>query len=252
MLAPPSGSPPPAKTQPQRSKPRRQAPPKKRKATGQPPPSQPPPSQPPPSQPPVSPLTQAQLIAAIIAALSVAVTAAGLAAALAKVLKAWGISYLALRAVSWLVMSWPQDVLEGTGPATRWAVRTNALRRASFFLAACKRVQQAIVTARSRNEPVKQALRDAIAAEKRWLAAHVHASQQRVAATAAIDGMAAMHGNLLGWNAVVDPRCTPECRAANHKNFYADRPPAIGYPGTTHPNCRCFPSAPFHGAAVLP
>jgi hypothetical protein len=206
--------------------------------------------QPPP--PPAAPLTPAQLIAVIIAALTAAVTVAELVTALRIVMKAVGVGVIALAAVAALALSWPHDVLEGTGPASRWAIRTNLLRRAQFFLSACQRVQQAIVAARSKNEPVMDAVRAAITAEQRFMSAHLAASKQRVSASAAVDGMASTYGNLLGWNAVIDPRCTPECRAANHKNFYADRPPAIGYPGTTHPNCRCFPSKPFRGAPVLP
>jgi hypothetical protein len=224
-------------------------------ATAQAPPKQKPPPQqqpPPPPAPPVPPPTQAALIAAIIAALAVAVTVAGIMALLgAKMLKA-GISYLALAAVAWLVLSWPPDVLEGTGPATHWAIRTNTLRRATFFLHACRRVQAAVVSARSQGRPVTDAIRAAITVERRYLNQQVSASHQRISAASAVDGMAATYGNLLGWNAVLDPRCTPECRAANHKNFYADRSPLIGYPGTTHPNCRCFPSKPFRGVAVLP
>ena len=211
--------------------------------------------QPPPQakQPqPAPPLTPAQLIAVIIAALTAAVTVAELVTALRIVMKAVGVGVIALAAVAALALSWPHDVLEGTGPASRNAIRTNLLRRAQFFLSACQRVQQAIVAARSRNEPVMDAVRAAITAEQRFMSAHLAASKQRVSASAAVDGMASTYGNLLGWNAVIDPRCTPECRAANHKNFYADKPPAIGYPGTTHPNCRCFPSKPFRGAPVLP
>src|ERR1035441_1149031 len=209
--------------------------------------------QPPPAQtPPAPPLTPAQLIAVIIAALTAAVTAAEVVTALRIVMKAVGVGVIALSAVAALALSWPHGVLEGTGPASRWAIRTNLLRRATFFLNACQRVQQAIVAARSKNEPVMDAVRAAITAEQRFMTAHLAASQQRVSASSAVDGMAATYGNLLGWNAVIDPRCTPECRAANHKNFYADKPPAIGYPGTTHPNCRCFPSKPFRGAPILP
>jgi hypothetical protein len=164
---------------------------------------------------------------------------------------AMGISRAVLAAVAWLVLSWPADVMEGTGPATRWAVRTNSLRRARFFLAACKRVQAAVTGARSRNEPVIAAIQAAIAAERRYMGQQIAAAHQRIAAATAVDGMAATHGSLLGWNAVTDPRCTPECKAANRKNFNAERPPAIGYPGTTHPNCRCYPSKPFKGAPVL-
>ena len=211
--------------------------------------------QPPPQakQPqPAPPLTPAQLIAVIIAALTAAVTVAELVTALRIVMKAVGVGVIALSAVAALALSWPHGVLEATGPASRWAIRTNLLRRAQFFLSACQRVQQAIVAARSKNQPVMDAVRAAITAEQRYMTAHLAASQQRVSASSAVDGMAATYGNLLGWNAVIDPRCTPECKAANHKNFYADRPPAIGYPGTTHPNCRCFPSKPFRGAPVLP
>ncbi len=64
--------------------------------------------------------------------------------------------------------------------------------------------------------------------------------------------MASAHGDLLGWNTVKDSRTTAECYAADKRNFRASMPPAIGYPGATHPNCRCYPSAPFKGAKVLP
>lgn len=213
-------------------------------ATAQPPPQQAQQQPPPPSDD--------HLIALIVAALGAYMLAGGLVRALRAPFKAAGISGAALAAVAALVASWPHDVLEGTGAAQRWAIRQNVLRRASFFLNAARRVQAAIAAARSQNQPVMQAIRDAITAEQRFMTAHLAASQQRVSASSAVDGMAATYGNLLGWNAVIDPRCTPECKAANHHNFYADRPPAIGYPGTTHPNCRCFPSKPFRDAPVLP
>jgi SPP1 gp7 family putative phage head morphogenesis protein len=186
----------------------------------------------------------------------VALTAAQLARLLAKVMKAAGIGLLALRAVAVLVMSWPQDVLEGTGPAQRYTTRQNTLRRAQFFWAACKRVQDAVAAARSRNQPASQAVRDALATEKRYLAMHVTASANRMQAATTVDGMAAAFGNLLGWNAVKDSRCSPGCRAASGKNFRADKPPVIegapSYPGAAHPSCRCFPSAPHKGAPLLP
>jgi hypothetical protein len=192
----------------------------------------------PPQQPPPPP---AALIAAVIAALATAVTVTGIVAALgAKLLKA-GISYLALAAVAWLILSWPQDVMEGTGPATRWAVKTNLLRRAIFFLHACRRVQAAVAAARSRNQPVKPAIRAAIAVEQRYQRQQVAASQGRIRAASAVDGMAGTYGNLLGWQAVRDSRCSPGCRKASGSNFRADQPPVIegspSYPGAVHPNC---------------
>jgi SPP1 gp7 family putative phage head morphogenesis protein len=258
VQAPPSGGSPPPQPPPKpRPKPRRRppakAPPRRPVTRQQPPPGQqPPPPQPPPATPPPVALTQAQVIAAIIAALSAALTAAGLAAALAKTLKVAGIGYLALRAVCILMMSWPQDVLEGTGPAQRAIIRVNTLRKAQFFLAACKRVQAAIIAARSHNEPIGQAVRDGLAAEKRYMNLHLSASQRRVTAATAVDGMAGAYGPLLSWNAVMDARTTAECRAANGKSFYAATPPAIGYPGTVHPHCRCTPGSPRPGAPILP
>jgi hypothetical protein len=210
-----------------------------------------------PQQAPQPPPPPAALIAAVIAALATAVTVTGIVAALgAKLLKA-GISYLALAAVAWLVLSWPQDVMEGTGPASRWAVRANMLRRAQFFLAACRRVQAAVVTARSRNEPVKAAIRAAIAAERRYMAQHVGASAQRITAASRVDGMASIYGPLLGWQAVRDERCTPGCARASGRNFRADHPPMIegrpSLPGAVHgTTCRCLPVPPFRGAPVLP
>lgn len=203
-------------------------------------------------QPPPRVPSQAQLIAAVIAATASAVTAAAIVGALRALFRLAGIGTAALSAVAHLFLSWPADVMEGTGPATRWAVRTNALRRAQFFLAACRRVQASVTAARSANEPLKDAILSALAAEKRYMAQMIAMAHQRIRATSAVDGMAAVHGDLLGWNAVKDPRCTPECRAADHKNFRADRPPLIGYPGAAHPGCRCFPSAPFRDAPVLP
>jgi hypothetical protein len=196
--------------------------------------------------------TQAQLTAAAITALGAAVTVAGVVAALRALFRSAGIGTAALSAVTALILSWVPDSMEGTGPATHWAIRTNAQRRAQYFLAACKRVQAAAVDARSKGEPVKDAILAAIATERRYLTQMAAMAHQRVKAASAVDGLAAMHGDLLGWNSVLDPRCTPECRAANGKSFYADRPPLIGYPGASHPGCRCFPGPPRRGAPVLP
>lgn len=200
--------------------------------------------------------TQSQLVAAVIAALASAVTVAALVAALRGLFRAAGIGAAALTAVAGLILSWPQDVMEGTGPATRWAVRTNAMRRAQFFLAACKRVQGAVTEARSHGEPLRAAIADAIAAERRYMAMHIGACSQRITAASRVDGMAAVHGNLLGWQAVKDARCSPGCAKASGKNFRADRPPMIeghpSYPGAVHPSCRCIPVRAFRDAPVLP
>jgi hypothetical protein len=65
--------------------------------------------------------------------------------------------------------------------------------------------------------------------------------------------MAALeHGNLLGWNTVIDERTSAECRAADGKNYYATAMPDIGFPGSVHPACRCYPSGPHPGGRLLP
>ena len=200
--------------------------------------------------------SEAQLIAAVIAATASAVTAAAIVRALGSLFKAAGIGTAALSAVAHLLMSWPADPMEGTGPATAWAIRTNALRRAQFFLAACRRVQASVTAARSANEPLKDAILSALTAEKRYMAQMIAMAHQRVKATSAVDGMADTYGDLLGWQATLDERCSPGCAKASGSNFRVSRPPVIegapAFPGTVHPSCRCMPVRPFRDAPVLP
>lgn len=215
-------------------------------------------TQPPPQQLPQQPQDDSALIALIVAALAAYTTAQALTGALKAPFKAAGISGAALSAVAALVTSGPREApFKGTpGPAARWATRANLLRRAQFFLAAARRTSQAVKTARSQNEPVMGAIRDALATEKRYMAQHAAASTGRVQAASAVDGAAATYGNLLGWQAIRDKRCTPGCAAASGKNFRADRPPMVeghpAFPGMVHgATCRCIPVKPFKGAAVL-
>jgi hypothetical protein len=202
------------------------------------------------------PPTQAQLIAAIIPALAAAVTVAGVFALLAALMLAAGIGYAALKATIALVLSMPLPVMEGTGSATRFAVRTNTLRRAQFMLSASRRVQAAVAHANAHGLPVFPAIQTAITAEQRYYGLHVAMGTKRMSASAAVDGMVEMHGNLLMWNAVLDSRTTAGCRAANGCNFYADDPPVVegapALPGAVHGLCRCWASSPRKGAPVLP
>ena len=201
------------------------------------------------------PPTQAQLIAAIIPALAAAVTVAGVFALLAALMLAAGIGYAALKATIALVLSMPLPVMEGTGPATRFAVRTNTLRRAQFMLSASRRVQAAVAHANAHGLPVFPAIQAAITAEQRYYGLHVAMGTKRMTASSAVDGMAEMNGNLLGWNAVLDARTTAGCRRANGCNFYADDPPVVegapALPGAVHSLCRCWASPPRKGAPVL-
>jgi hypothetical protein len=195
------------------------------------------------------------LIAAIIAAFLLFHTAGAITGRLRKPFARIGVGPAALKAGVGLVLSMPQQPMEGTGPATRFAVGQNELRRASFTLASVRRIQQAADEAKAQGEPVIPAIGQALKAEARWFSAHVAASQNRIAAAMAVDGMVNVYGNLLGWNAIKDGRCSPGCRNASGKNFRADQPPMIegspSLPGAVHPACRCFASGPHPGAPVI-
>jgi hypothetical protein len=200
--------------------------------------------------------TQAQLVATIIPALTSAVSVASVFAALSAIMLAAGIGYAALKATIALVLNMPLPVMEGTGLASRWAVKQNAVRRAQFLLSASQRVQAAVAHANAHSLPVFPAIQAAVMAEQRYFGLHVAMGTKRMTAGSAVDGMAAMNGNLLGWNAVMDSRTTYGCRAANGQNFYADDPPIVeggpALPGAVHSECRCWPSQAHEGARVMP
>lgn len=87
--------------------------------------------------------------------------------------------------------------------------------------------------------------------EKLFFALHQKARQRREAVARMVDEAASIHGDLLGWRAVIDDRTTVDCREAHNKNFRASRPPRRGFPGAVHPRCRCGISAPIPGAQTL-
>lgn len=81
--------------------------------------------------------------------------------------------------------------------------------------------------------------------EQRYFNQHLAAARKRRDAASDVDKARAKYGDTLGWKAKMDNRTSPECRAANGKNFDAGRMPAIGYPGAVHPFCRCKPVKKF-------
>jgi hypothetical protein len=196
------------------------------------------------------------LIAAIIAAFLAAHTVSAIVARLRSQFARAGIGTTALKVTVTLVLSMPQQPMEGTGPATRWAVGQNTLRRAAFTLASVRRIQAAADDARAHGQPVIDAIQTAVARERTYFKQHVAASQKRVAATSAVDGMASLHGNLLGWRTVRDKNVTAGCLSANGKNWRVDDPPIVegqpSFPGTVHALCRCRPTPPRRGAPVMP
>lgn len=214
-------------------------------------------TQPPPGQPAQQPPDDSHLIAVITSALLTYFTVAEVTRALSVPLKAAGIGATAIAAAAGLMLQWPAEAMEGTGPASRWVVRQNMLRRGSFFLNAARRTQVAIGQARAHGQPVKAAAVQAVANERRWFGQHVAASAARAQVGSAVDGIASQHGGLVGWQAVKDAKTTAGCRSASGKNFRADRPPIVegrpSFPGAVHgATCRCYAVPPFPGARLLP
>lgn len=109
--------------------------------------------------------------------------------------------------------------------------------RAAFIVEAATRISRGLREGRPQEELV--------AAEKRNFKQHLDAQGRRLATARKVDRLGRTEDTQLGWYAKMDARTSVECRAANGRNFTPGRRPAIGYPGTVHPNCRCEPG-PAH------
>lgn len=179
----------------------------------------------------------AKLIAIIAGAIAIGASAKATAASLAKVI---GIPIEALLPVLILAMSKPISYGIATLPsasASSEASGMEAVYRAHYVLAASRRVQQAMHEGKS--------VADAMRAEKPYFQQHMNAVQNRHRAAIDVDKMARRYGDQLGWHAILDQRTSTECRQANGTNFSAATRPAIGYPGSVHPHCRCKPGKAF-------
>lgn len=132
---------------------------------------------------------------------------------------------------------------ERPGEALRNTRETEVFYRSAYLLNAAKRID--------RQMRVK-GLRTAVKDERRFYKQHRDAQSRRTEAARVVDVAAQAFGPTLGWYAKNDGRTSAECKAAHGKNFPVGRRPAIGYPGTVHPHCRCAPGAPFEGAGMLP
>lgn len=151
-----------------------------------------------------------------------------------------------------LVMSMQHEQTGAAGPASMAVIRLNSLRRAQFAVAAGHRVTSDLLSARSRGETASSVLARSIARERRYYGAHLEANWQRATAAIRVDQASWAYGDVLGWNAVHDAHTSAECRAADGKNFLAAVMPAIGWPGSVHPHCRCYPGPAHIGARMLP
>lgn len=209
-----------------------------------------------PRQPtPPQPLRQQQddqHDATVIAAIAVALAAGSAASAILPLLAGLGVTAVAGKAVLALLRSRPAPATSN-GTVGRAAQRQAWIYRAAYVLNAGRRIDAARARARAAGGDQRQAMKDALAQEKRFAGQQQTVEQRRAAAADAVEKAArAASGQqtppvhtLVGWWAHRDDRTTPACAAAHGNNFPYDRPPRIGLPSTVHPRCRCRAVAPW-------
>jgi hypothetical protein len=146
---------------------------------------------------------------------------------------------------------------------------TEAAYRAAFVANCATRVQESLNTMPPPAAPVLAPVvphrappppppadlsvqRDIVRREARYAAAAERARKARMEAAAAVGVAADKWGVTLGWYAHNDDRATPECVAADGKNFSTEAAPLIGWPGTPHGGtCRCEAGPPFETARTV-
>lgn len=168
--------------------------------------------------------------------------------AITKQLQAAGVSRSVARALMLLHRQQPIVPRISFNPVQQEQIRVNLLRRAQYLLNAGRRLQREIdsqqsLPGNSKLSAVK-AMAKALRQEERYYALHIKASHEREMAASQIDLASLRHGSKLGWYTIVDDRTSSDCLAANGRNFYSHKQPAIGWPGMTHPTCRCWAGAP--------
>ena len=208
----------------------------------------------PPAAVPVSAVTSAAAAELAFQLATTLLQAVNAEQALAKTLKysrPLHISPAAMHSSIQLVMSMPQEVTGASGPASLTVIRENHLRRAQFAVSSARRLTSEILSARSRGGTARSAIADALPRERRYFSQHIEAAWNRARAAAQVDQAFYAYGPLLGWYSVRDRTTSAECRAAHGGNFYVEYPPAIGWPGSVHPHCRCYPGVPVPGGRML-
>lgn len=124
--------------------------------------------------------------------------------------------------------------------ATFLGIGEEIVKRGWFAVNALRRIAGA-------NDKAKQ-----FDTEKRHYSAHKQASQDRQKVRRLMDANREVFGEKGGWHLGPNENHCVICLGANGKNFYFAVPPAIGYPGSAHPNCNCSAGAAFPGAPTLP
>jgi hypothetical protein len=206
-------------------------------------------TQPAPAQQQPTQQQDQQLGLAVASALVAAGTVAGAVTILGPVFVAAGIERAALRRALDIVMNFPPAQTGFYGPATQQMARVNLVRRAQFVVNSSRRFaadQRRILAGMDIGS-----IQNTMTRERRYYAQHMQAIWQREQAAARVDSASMLYGRLLGWYTRLDGRETADCYAAQGRNFYTDKMPRIGYPGTVHSNCRCLPGEPWHTRAMV-
>lgn len=128
--------------------------------------------------------------------------------------------------------------------------KLEATLRAAFLVNAARRLEQAYKAGDFKH---------GLQLERSWLAAHIDAARLRSVAAERVDATAVALGyhagtgpvQLLGWHLGVTGKHTTACLAAAGHNFDPAIRPRIGYPGTVHPRCGCWPGPPYPGATTV-
>lgn len=171
-------------------------------------------------------------ITAVITALAAPVASVG---ALVAILAAIGIGATVARAIVRIVTHTSPHPGRVIGPATSEVAAQAPYYRGAYLVHAAMRVQA--------NVRGGMTLRQALDIERRFYAAHLHMQAKRFDAARAVDRLAKDGHVWLLWHLGTAKHHTPACVAANGHKFRADRKPTIGWPGSTHPGCNCWPSA---------
>lgn len=188
-------------------------------------------------QQPPPPKSDATLITIIAGALAINASAQATATTLSPLI---GIPVPSLLLVLLLSESKPPTYGIATLPsatAMSESQRLEVTYRAQYILAASRRVAAALKAGVDRQTAIDR--------EKVYFKQHLDAIANRKMSASQVDDAARRYGPNLGWHATLDNRTSPECRAANGKNFDVTHRPAIGYPGAVHPYCRCKAGKPF-------
>lgn len=172
--------------------------------------------------------------------LAAGVPIAAMVSLLAGLLAAFGVTVPVVQAALYLVLRARRAIPSPSHPgaAVQATLRTESFYRAAYLVNAAVRLQNAANATGS--------LQQAMLLERRYHQLHLQAQANRRAVAERVDRVG--RAGLAGWRSVMDARTSPECAAADGRNFDVAHPPVIGYPGTVHLHCRCKAVAPFPGA----